>query len=63
MGRPPTGSMIWWRFKKQAPCGWVFGYVSYVFSGVNLIRLGTYNGDLFGGAVVDFTEIEWESHG
>jgi len=59
--RPPFGSMIYWRFKRRVPCGYAFAYVSYLPSG--LIRLGTYNGDRYGGTIVDPVEIEWKLHG
>lgn len=60
MNKPPSGSMIWWRFKSTNPTQFTFGYCSYL-SG-NLIRLGSYNGDIFGGRVVDYTEIEWRPY-
>lgn len=59
MNRPPSGSMVYWRFKKNIPCAYVFGYVTYV-SGPTLIRMGLYNGDSTGGSIVDSTEIEWK---
>lgn len=37
---------------------WRFGYVTYE-RGHNLIRMGSWNGDIMGGSVVDADEIEW----
>lgn len=56
--RPPSGTMVHWRFSANAPCEWVFGYVTYA-GGSNLLRMGRYNGDIHGGRVVDANEIEW----
>lgn len=51
-----TGIMVYWRFKKAAPCEWRFGYTSAERDG--LIRMGRWNGDTSGGVVVDPKEIE-----
>ena len=51
--------MIYWRFKKKAPCEWRFGYRSHVKG--NLYRMGRWNGDTSGGVIVDITEIEEKS--
>lgn len=59
--RPPSGSMVYWRFKSRAPCGWAFGYVTYA-GGSNMLRMGRWNGDDMGGAVVDSAEIEWKEY-
>ena len=48
--------MLWWRFKKKAPCPWNFGYKTHI-SG-NLYRMGNWNGDTSGGVVVDITEVD-----
>lgn len=47
---------VWWRFKRDAPGPWHFGFKTDVGSG--LVRMGHYNGDYSGGVVVDPTEIE-----
>ncbi len=61
MGRPPSGSMVWWRFKKNVPSSWTFGYVTYE-SGHDLVRMGRWNGDTMGGSVVSAYEIEWKEY-
>jgi len=58
--RPESGTMVYWRFKKDVPGPFIFGYTTYE-SG-NLIRLGRYNGDVCGGYVVDVKEIEWRAY-
>lgn len=60
MNRPPSGLMIYWRFKRSIPGRWLFGYVTNVQSG--LIRLGRWNGDTYGGSVVEPSEIEWRAY-
>lgn len=59
--RPPSGSMVYWRFKRNAPSAWAFGYVTYA-GGCNMLRMGRWNGDTMGGAVVDASEIEWREY-
>lgn len=61
MGRPPSGTMVYWRFKTRAPCSWSFGYVTYCGAN-NMIRMGCWNGDNTGGSVVDYSEIEWREY-
>lgn len=61
MNRPPSGTMVYWRFKASAPCPWVFGYVTYLENG-DMIRLGAWNGDATNGRVVDASEIEWRPY-
>ena len=58
MMRPPSGTMVWWR--KRGALEWRFGYVTYVNQ--NLVRMGAYNGDSTGGAVVSISEIEWQRY-
>lgn len=60
-GRPPSGSSVWWRFKKDIPTQWNYGYVTYV-QGQDLIRMGRSNGDRFFGPVVSAGEIEWKEY-
>ena len=60
MSRPPSGSMIYWRFKAKAPCAWTFGYVTYLSAG--LLRMGSFNGDTSHGHIVDESEIEWKRY-
>lgn len=60
MSRPPSGSMVWWRFKKDGG-EYRFGYCTYV-SSYNIIRMGFYNGDSTRGPVVDASEIEWKAY-
>lgn len=59
MSRPPSGTMVWWRGKGRLE--WRFGYCTYV-SGYDLIRMGRWNGDTFGGSVVSASEIEWKEY-
>lgn len=61
MNRPPSGSMVYWRFRAAVPCPWRFGYATYE-KGHDLIRMGSYNGDTTGGAVVSASEIEWQTY-
>lgn len=58
-GRPPSGTMVYWRFKGPTPTGYRFGYCTYA-GGHDLVRMGAYNGDTMGGMVVKAFEIEWE---
>ncbi len=51
--------MVYWRGKGQLQ--WRFGYCTYVQS-YDLVRMGSYNGDTTGGAVVDINEIEWRPY-
>jgi hypothetical protein len=51
--------MVYWRFKTQIPCPWRFGYCTYA-GGHELVRMGCWNGDTTGGAVVSVSEIEWK---
>lgn len=60
--RPPSGSMVHWRFKAKAPCPWRFGYVTYHNDGHDLIRMGRWNGDSEGGPLVSASEIEWQEY-
>ncbi len=57
--KPQSGQMIFWRFKEKAPCSWRFGYCTYLGE---MIRLGCWNGDTMGGAIVDPSEIEWREY-
>lgn len=59
MNRPPSGSMVWWRFKNGLQ-DYHFGYCTYESGG--LIRLGRWNGDTMGGRVVDPYDIEWKTY-
>lgn len=59
--RPPSGSMVYWRFRRNVPCEWRFGYVTYA-QGHDLIRMGQWNGDRTNGSVVSATEIEWKRY-
>lgn len=52
--RPPSGSMVHWRFKDTRP--WHFGYVTYEGE---LLRMGRWNGDNMGGTLVSPSEINW----
>ena len=60
MNRPPSGTMVHWRFK-GTPRPWHFGYVTYE-RGYDLVRMGTWNGDTTHGNVVSISEIEWKSY-
>ena len=57
--RPSHGSMVWWRGKGSLE--WRFGYCIYV-QGHDLVRMGRWNGDTMGGAVVAASEIEWKEY-
>lgn len=61
-GRPPPGTMVWWRFKARAPCPYRFGYCTYPPRGHDMVRMGAYNGDSHGGAMVEVSEIEWKEY-
>jgi hypothetical protein len=61
MSRPPSGSMVYWRFKTNAPGAWRFGYVTYA-GGCDMLRMGAWNGDNMGGSVVSAPEIEWRHY-
>ena len=54
------GMMVYWRFKAQGG-GWRFGYTSAVGTS-DLVRMGNWNGDTMGGAVVAVSEIEWKEY-
>lgn len=58
--RPALDTMIYWRFKEGSKT-WRFGYVTPL-SNSRLLRLGEYNGDSYGGMVVDPAEIEWRAY-
>jgi len=58
--RPQIGTMIYWRFKKNNPGSWIFGYVTDAGSG--LLRMGSWSGDSNHGPVVDPLEIEWREY-
>jgi hypothetical protein len=60
VSRPPSGTMVYWRFTAKAPCSWIFGYVTYQYG--DLIRMGRWNGDDMGGQVVSAAEIEWKEY-
>ena len=51
--------MVYWRFTSNAPSPWHFGYCTYL-EGSDLISMGSYNGDISGGAIVSASEIEWK---
>ena len=53
-----NGGMVYWRFKRDTPCEWRFGYTTNMPHG--LIRMGRWNGDTTGGVVVSKGEIEWK---
>lgn len=61
MSQPPPGTMIYWRFKRNAPGAWKFGYVSHTARS-DMLRMGNWNGDTMGGSLVDPTEIEWREY-
>lgn len=56
--RPPSGHMVYWRYRDHTAKDYRFGYVTYV-SGHDLIRMGRWNGDSIGGPVVSCNDIEW----
>jgi len=58
MATPESGSMVYWRVKGQFI--YRFGYVTYC--GSDLIRMGSWNGDVTNGPVVDPEEIEWKPY-
>lgn len=61
MSDPTSGSMVYWRFRKDVPGPWRFGYVTYE-RGHDLIRMGAWNGDTSHGPIVSASEIEWTPH-
>lgn len=62
MIRPPSGSMVWWRFLGDAVHrDWRFGYCTYI-SGSDLVRMGRWNGDTSCGFVVSVKDIEWKRY-
>ena len=61
MRRPPSGSMVYWRFARSTPGPWKFGYCTYA-GGQDLVRMGRWNGDTSGGEVVSAFEIEWRNY-
>ena len=50
--------MVFWRFKKDKPGPWFFGYKTTVRGSQGLVRMGLYNGDTTNGPIVDPSEIE-----
>ncbi len=52
--------MVYWRFKRDAPSAWVFGYMVRLSNG--LVRMGLWNGDTYHGLVVDLNEIETKEY-
>lgn len=48
--------MVYWRFKRAAPCEWRFGFMTPAKAG--LYRMGFWNGDTQHGPIVDLAEIE-----
>lgn len=57
---PPSGSMVYWRFKARAPCPWIFGYCTYLSR--QMLRMGAWNGDTVNGPVVAEEEVEWREY-
>ncbi len=60
MSRPPSGALVYWRLKAKIPCGWLFGYVTYLPDG--LLRMGYFSGDTTSKRIVSDSEIEWKPH-
>lgn len=56
---PPSGQ-LYWRFKRNAPCEWRYGYCTWLGNG--MVRMGAFNGDISHGSVVDPIEIEWREY-
>ena len=52
--------MVYWRFKRNIPGPWQFGYRTSVGGG--LVRMGLWNGDRTHGPIVDLDEIETRAH-
>ena len=61
MERPANGTMVYWHHKKSVPWEWMFGYVTHEGNG-DLIRMGRWNGDDWGGRVVSASQIEWRPY-
>jgi hypothetical protein len=55
--------MIWWRFKREAPGPWRFGFRTEVNGSSGLVRMGLWHGDTTLGPVVDPREIETKPYG
>ncbi len=51
--------IVYWRFKREAPCSFRFGFMTHGPAG--LYRMGLWNGDTTNGPLVDLTEIEMKS--
>ncbi len=52
--------MVYWRFIRDAPSEWKFGYVTWLTNG--LVRMGRWNMDTTYGPVVDPKEIEMKEY-
>ena len=50
--------MVYWRFKKNSPGPWFFGYRTSISGSHGLVRMGLWNGDTTNGPIVDPYEIE-----
>lgn len=54
--------MVWWRFKRDVPGAWQFGFMTQVNGPGNLVRMGLWNGDVNHGSVVSRDEIETKEY-
>jgi hypothetical protein len=54
------GESVYWRFKRNVPGPWHYGWVSE--AGAGLWRMGCWNGDTVHGPVVDPWEIEYRAY-
>lgn len=52
--------MVYWRFKRDTPSPWRFGFMIQLNNG--LVRMGLWNGDTYHGPVVDLDEIELKEY-
>lgn len=54
--------MVWWRFKRNTPCEWRFGWMTHLDGSSGLIRMGLWHGDTILGPVVSRDEIEMKDY-
>lgn len=54
------GEAVYWRFKRETPSPWRYGWVSD--AGAGLWRMGYWSGDTHQGPVVSPDEIEYKAY-
>jgi len=53
---------VWWRFKRDAPSAWAFGFQTQLPGPGGLVRMGLWAGDTTHGPVVSLNEIETKEY-